>query len=75
LLAIDNIKVDAKSLNERLKNYRPKDTIQVTVFHQDQLKTLSVTLAEPQADKYKLAIQEDLSESQSQNLIGWLGNQ
>ncbi|MEO1800753.1 MAG: M61 family metallopeptidase [Cyanobacteria bacterium J06629_2] len=75
LLAIDNIKVDAKSLNERLKNYRPKDTIQVAVFHQDQLKTLSVTLAEPQADKYKLAIQEDLSESQSQNLIGWLGNQ
>ncbi|MEO1669255.1 MAG: M61 family metallopeptidase [Cyanobacteria bacterium J06631_2] len=75
LLAIDGIKVDAKSLNERLKNYRPQDTIQVTVFHQDQLKTLPVTLAEPQPNKYKLAIQDDLSESQSQNLIGWLGNQ
>lgn len=74
LLAIDGIKVDAKSLNERLKNYRSKDTIQVTVFHQDQLKTLPVTLAEPQVEKYKLALKDDLSESQAQNLSGWLGD-
>ena len=74
LLAIDGMKVDAKSLNERLKDYQPEDTIQVTVFHNDELKTLSVTLAKPQSNSYKLAIKDDLSPEQQQNLIGWLGD-
>ena len=73
LLAIDGIKVDAKSLDERLKNYQPEDTIQVTIFHLDELKTLSVTLAQPQSNRYKLMIKDNLSQSQQQNLIGWLG--
>ena len=74
LLAIDGIKVDAKSLNERLKDYQPNDTIQVSVFHNDELKTLSVTLAQPQSNSYKLAIKDNLSPEQQQNLVGWLGN-
>lgn len=73
LLAIDGIKVDAKSLDERLKNYQPEDQIQVTVFHQDELKTLAITLAQPQSNRYKLAIKDNLSQLQQQNLIGWLG--
>lgn len=74
LLAIDGIKVDAKSLNERLKDYQPEDTIEVTVFHQDELKTLSVTLAEAQSNRYELAIKDNLSQTQQQNLAGWLGD-
>ena len=73
LLAIDGIKVDAKSLEERLKDYQAEDTIQVTVFHNDELKTLAVTLAQPQANLYELAIKDNLSQSQQQNLRGWLG--
>ena len=73
LLAIDGIKVNAKSLNERLKDYQPEDTIQVTVFHKDELKTLPVTLSKPQANSYELVIKDDLSPEQQQNLTGWLG--
>ncbi|MEY2831739.1 MAG: hypothetical protein RLZZ574_997 [Cyanobacteriota bacterium] len=73
LLAIDGIKVDAKSLDERLKDYQAEDTIQVTVFHNDELKTLAITLAQPQANRYELAIKDNLSQSQQQNLSGWLG--
>ena len=73
LLAINGIRVDSTSLNERLKNYQANDTIQVTVFHQDELKTLPVTLTKPQPNGYKVAIQEDLSDQQQQNLTGWLG--
>jgi predicted metalloprotease with PDZ domain len=73
LLAIDGIKVDAKSLDERLKDYQAEDTIQVTVFHNDELKTLAVTLAQPQANRYELAFKDNLSQSQQQNLRGWLG--
>jgi predicted metalloprotease with PDZ domain len=74
LLAIDGMRVDAKTLNDRLGDYQPGDTIQVTVFHQDELKTLPVTLGKPQSNRYEIAIQDDLSEGQKQNLTGWLGN-
>ena len=73
LLAINGIRVDSTSLNERLKNYQANDTIQVTIFHQDELRTLPVTLTKPQPSGYKVAIQEDLSDQQQQNLTGWLG--
>lgn len=74
LLAIDGIKTDAKSLDERLKDYQPDDTIQITVFRNDELKTLSVTLAKPQSNSYKLAIKDDLSPEQQHNLLGWMGD-
>ena len=73
LLAIDGIRANAKSLDERLKDYRVNDTIQVSVFHQDELNTLSVTLAQPQPSRYEVAIKDNLSEVQQQNLAGWLG--
>ncbi|MGF1588833.1 MAG: M61 family metallopeptidase [Pleurocapsa sp.] len=73
LLAIDGIKVDAKSLNERLKDYQVKDTIEVTVFHQDELKNLPVVLAQSQSNRYELAVKDNLSQVQQQNLTGWLG--
>lgn len=73
LLAINGIKVDAKSLDERLKDYQAGDTIQVSLFHQDELKTLPVILDKPQSNSFELAIKDDLSPEQQQNLTGWLG--
>ncbi|MBE9046114.1 M61 family metallopeptidase [Pleurocapsales cyanobacterium LEGE 10410] len=73
LLAIDGMRVDATSLTERLKDYQVDDTIWVTIFHQDELKTLPVTLAKPQIERYELAIADNLSQAQQQNLTGWLG--
>lgn len=73
LLAIDGIKIDAKSLNERLKDYQAGDTIQIVLFHQDELQTLCVTLDKPQSNSYELVIKDDLSPQQQQNLRGWLG--
>ncbi len=73
LLAINGIRTDAKGLEERLKDYQADDTIEVTVFHQDELKTITVTLAESQPSRYKVAIKDNLSPEQEQNLTGWLG--
>ncbi|MGB5714364.1 MAG: M61 family metallopeptidase [Waterburya sp.] len=73
LLAVDGIKVDAQSLDERLKDYQARDIIQITVFHKDELKTLPVTLGKPQSNSYELVIKDDLSPEQQQNLTGWLG--
>lgn len=73
LLAIDGIKVGANGLAERLKDYQPNDSMQVTVFHQDQLNTHTVTLTYPIPTKYQLKLVDKLNSSQKENLIGWLG--
>lgn len=73
LLAIDGVKVQATSLSDRLKDYQPHDTIQVTVFHQDQLCTYDVTLAEPRPSKYEIVPVDNPSSTQKQNFQAWLG--
>ncbi|AFY57945.1 putative protease with the C-terminal PDZ domain [Rivularia sp. PCC 7116] len=73
LLAIDGIKVTANKLSARLKDYQPQENIEITVFHQDELRTYSVTLAEPRANKYRVAPVENLSNPQKDNFNGFLG--
>lgn len=75
LLAIDGMRVTADGLNERLKDYQAGDIIKVTVFHQEQLRTLPVQLAEAQPSRYEV-VQVDNPESiQQQNLAGWLSQE
>ncbi len=73
LLAIDGIRATAENINERLKDYHAGDTITITIFHQDQLVNLSATLAKPQPTRYEVVLMENPSETQKQNLAGWLG--
>lgn len=72
LLAINGIRVTIEELNERLKDYQIGDKIDVTVFHQDELKTLSVQLADPQPSRYDLVRISNPSETQKQNQMKWL---
>ena len=73
LLAIEGLRVKADQLGDRLKDYRPGDSVQFTVFHQDELHTRTVVLAEPRAIAYQLVAVEQPSVTQQQNLQGWLG--
>jgi len=81
LLAIDKMKVIANGLSDspsgtlrdRLKDYQPNDTIQITVFHQDELRTYSVTLASPRPTRYQLKPVDNPTRIQQENLTGWLG--
>lgn len=72
LLALDGIKITANQLNERLKDYQAGDKIKITVFHQDELRTLTVELAAPQPSRYELVKMKNLSPSQQENHYGWL---
>ena len=72
LLAIDGFRVTSESLSDLLKDYQVGDTIQVTVFHQDELKTLPVQLAKPQPSNYEIIQIENASLAQQQNLSAWL---
>ena len=73
LLAIDGIRVNAQQMGDRLKDYQAGDTIQVTVFHQDELRTHSTTLAPPRPSRYQLVPLKYPSPQQEQNFAGWLG--
>ena len=73
LLAIDDIKVTAHHLSDRLKDYQENDTIKVTVFHQDELRTRCVTLAAPRHTKYQVIPLQNPDSKQKENFAGWLG--
>lgn len=72
LLALDDIRVTAEDLNERLKDHQAGDTVNIAVFHQDRLKTLAVKLAAPQPSRYEIAYIDHPSDAQKHNLSGWL---
>lgn len=73
LLAIAGIKLTAHQLSDRLKDYQPNDTIEVTVFHQDELRTYSVTLSTPHPTKFQIVPVHNPDPSQKENSAGWLG--
>jgi predicted metalloprotease with PDZ domain len=73
LLAIAGFRVNAEQVAERLKDYQPGDTVEVTVFHQDELRTCSVTLAQPRPGRYSIVPVDRPSTIQKQNFTGWLG--
>lgn len=72
LLAIDGIRVNAEQFCDRLKDYKVGDTIQLTVFHQDELRSLPITLAEPKPNSYKIVSLENPDQVQEENFKGWL---
>jgi predicted metalloprotease with PDZ domain len=56
-----------------LKDYQANDLIQVTVFHRDELRTYSITLAVAIPGKYQLKSVENPSSREMENFVGWLG--
>lgn len=74
LLAIDGIRITVEQLQERLKDYQAGDIIHLSLFHQDELRTLPVKLAQPKPMRYEVQVIEGLSAAQKELQMGWLGN-
>jgi predicted metalloprotease with PDZ domain len=72
LLAFNGIRVSADQISDRLKDYQENDIIQVTVFHQDELRTLPVKLAVSQPLRYELVRIPNSSDNQKQNFSEWV---
>jgi predicted metalloprotease with PDZ domain len=73
LLAIDGLRVRADQLSDRLKDYQPGDSIEIAIFHQDELRTVVAKLAEPRSSSYQIVPIANPSATQKQNFEGWLG--
>ncbi|OIP69532.1 MAG: peptidase M61 [Oscillatoriales cyanobacterium CG2_30_44_21] len=72
LLAIDEIRVTAENFHERLRDFAAQEAITVTIFHQDLLKTVKVTLQEPINNHFELVQIANASPNQELNLQMWL---
>ena len=73
LLAIAGFKVSADGLSDRLQDFQPGDEVAITFFHQDQLRTSPVLLAEPVARTYGVRAIQPSTVSQKDNCRQWLG--
>ncbi|MBW4471045.1 MAG: M61 family metallopeptidase [Stenomitos rutilans HA7619-LM2] len=73
LLAMNGLRVTADQLAERLRDFRSGDRLQLSFFHQDELRSSTVTLAEPRATRFQVVPVEQPSHKQAQNFLGWLG--
>lgn len=56
-----------------MKDYQPQDTIEITVFHQDELRNYQVTLAEYRANKYEVVPVKNPSVAQKEKFNQFLG--
>jgi predicted metalloprotease with PDZ domain len=74
LLAINGIRVNSQTLNDRLQDFNPGDQIEITLFHDDELRTLTVKLAPSQSSRYHVIHVKNPTDIQKQNLDGWLNN-
>ena len=73
LLAIAGFRVTAETLSDRLQDYQPGDAIEVTAFHQEELRTYTVTLGHPQPTPHKITVVDQPSPAQATLFEGWLG--
>lgn len=73
LLAIDGWRVTAEDLDDRLKQYESGDQISVSWFHQDELMTASLTLAEPRPSNYRVKTVAEPTLEQAKRFQTWIG--
>ncbi|VXD17334.1 Peptidase M61 [Planktothrix serta PCC 8927] len=73
LLALNGFKVTSDQFHERLKDYKPGDTVELTFFHQDLLRTCQATLTSPRPNHYKIVSVSQPTPQQKRNFEGWLG--
>jgi predicted metalloprotease with PDZ domain len=72
IIAIDDFRVRADHLSQRLENYRPGDKVSILIARREVLMRLDLTLGnEPK--RWQLEIRPDATDAQKRNLERWLG--
>ena len=72
LLGIDDYRVSTDGLDERLKQYRPGDKLDLLIARRDRLLTLPLIAGET-PPSWELEIDPDASSEQTSRLTAWLG--
>jgi predicted metalloprotease with PDZ domain len=72
ILAINNFRVTAETFSDRLQDFKSGQEIRITLFKQDQLRTVSLKLGDPICDRYIVSEINNPSLIQQKNLQSWL---
>jgi predicted metalloprotease with PDZ domain len=73
IVALDGIRVKEESFNARLAEKRPGDTITLTLFRLDELRTLTIKLGGRLDAPYRIVPVNNPSPDQVRLLQGWIG--
>ncbi|MGI8656918.1 MAG: M61 family metallopeptidase [Pyrinomonadaceae bacterium] len=73
IVAIDGARVNLEAFNARLADKRPGDTVRVTVFRADDLRTFDIKLGGRANVEYRIVAIENPTAEQSRNYQSWLG--
>ncbi|MDX2272084.1 MAG: PDZ domain-containing protein [Cyanobacteriota bacterium] len=74
LLALNGFKVNPSHWLERLKDCAPQQAVSLSIFQQQELKTVWLPLGLPRADLYEIEDLPEISPEQAQLRQGWLGD-
>ncbi|BDM65216.1 peptidase M61 [Shewanella sp. NFH-SH190041] len=73
LVAINGLRLESARFDKRIADFQPGDKLDVTLFSNDKLKTLSLTLGETHSGKAQIRALAGASEQQKAFLTAWLG--
>ncbi len=73
IVAIDGLKVTGKSFDARIKDFKAGGQIEITLFSDDRLKSVHLTLGEQQSGQLMLMSVKKPSRSQKAFFEAWLG--
>ncbi|HMD13007.1 MAG TPA: PDZ domain-containing protein, partial [Bacteroidota bacterium] len=74
VLALNDFRIRASSLPDRIGEMKPGDKVTLTVFQNDRLRTLPITLGIAPKTNYKVAQVGNPTELQKAIFEGWLGS-
>jgi len=73
IIAIDGLRLANKEIENRLKDFKPKQSITITYFRRDKLRTATVQLAEIPKNKLKIIPMAKANEKQKAFFKVWTG--
>jgi len=73
IVALDGLRVNLSKLKDRLATRKPGDAVTLTIFRRDELRMLTVKLAEKPPEKLKIAPAADATDGEKAAYQAWLG--
>ncbi len=73
IIAIDDLRISDKDLGKRLKNFKPKDQVNITFFRRDELFTRMITLGATPQGKLNIVPIKNASRKQKAFFKHWTG--
>lgn len=73
IVAVDGLRMADKSLDTRLKNFKPEDNVEFTFFRRDQLMTKTIKLGALPKGKLTVKAKKEASDEQKAFFKAWTG--